>query len=77
MLLRDGGGTCCTPFPNLFEINTLHATVSCVLERSQAICGVALMSLSPIWMCLKDVLDVKNGLQTVAQLQYMKIVVVV
>ena len=61
MLLKDGGGTCCAPFPNLFEINNLDPIASRVLERSQAIRGAALMSLSPIWMCLKNVFNVQNG----------------
>ena len=77
VLLKDGCGTCCTPFPNLFEINNLQTTICSALKWSQSICGVALMPLAPIKMCLKNVLDVQNSLQAVPQLLYIKIAVVV
>ena len=68
VLLKDGRGTRRTPFPNLFEINTLHTTMCSVLKWSQSISGVALMPLAPIKTCQKKVLDVQNSLQTVPQL---------
>ena len=68
LLLKDGCGTFCTPFTNHFEINTLHTTICSVLERTQSICGVALIPLVPITMCQKDVLHVQNSLQAVPQL---------
>ena len=77
MLLKDGCGTCCTPFPTLFEINTLHTTIRSVLKWSQSINGVALMPLAPIKMCQKNVLNVQNSLQAVPQLQHIEIAVVV
>ena len=77
VLLKDGCGTRCTPFPNLFEINTFHTTMCSALKWSQWISGVALMGLAPIKMCQKNVLNVQNNLQAVLQLQYIKIAVVV
>ena len=47
MLLKDGCGRRCTPFPNLLEINTLHTTICSVLEWSQSISGVASCRLHP------------------------------
>ena len=66
-----------TPFRNLFEISTLHTTICRVLKWSRLISGVALMPLAPIRMCQKNVLNVKNSLQGVPQLQHIKIAVVV
>ena len=40
VLLKDGSGTRCAPFPNHFEINTLHTTICSVLKRSQSSCMV-------------------------------------
>ena len=77
MLLKDGCGTHCTPFPNLWEINTLHTTIRNVLKWSLSISGVGLMPLAPIRMCQKNVLNVQNSLQAVPQMQYIKIAVVV
>ena len=77
MLLKNGRGTRCTPFPNLFETNTLHTTICTVLKWSRSISGVELMPLAPVRMCQKNVLDVQNSLQAVPQLQHIKIAVVV
>ena len=65
VLLKDGCGTWCTPFPNLFEINTLHTTIYIVLKWSQSICGAALMLRAPTTMCQQNVLDLQNCLQAV------------
>ena len=70
MLLKDGCGTRCTPFPNLFDINTLHTTIRNVLKWSQSISGVAPMSLARIRMCQNNALNVQNSLQAAPQLQY-------
>ena len=66
-----------TPFPNLFEINTLYTTMCSALKWIQSISGVPLMPLVLIRMCHKNVLSVQNNLQAVLQLQYFKIAVVV
>ena len=57
VLLRDACGTYCTPFPNIFEMKTLHTTICSALKWSQSISGIAPMPLAPIRMRQKKCLE--------------------